>query len=220
MITHYYYMIVPQPQPPPPSSKAADRRQLDQAGAWTWQERRRKQREGRRWDLESDVLEDDLLDVAADGGCGGDGLAEVELVERGGLAGVVEPHDDDLVLLRREHQEPHPRHPRPHLLPLCLLLKQPRKHRIWISRRGGWRLAVDGSPREEVDCEFGGSDRRWGWRRKNKRRSDLEEERWEGNWGVDIRAKLSSLMASRGGFGLGLLWALGCGSRDMASEPE
>lgn len=65
-------------------------------------------------DLEAEVLEDDLLDVAADGGCGGDGLAEVELVERGGLARVVEPHDDELVLLRREHEEPHARHPRAH----------------------------------------------------------------------------------------------------------
>jgi hypothetical protein len=70
---------------------------------------------GRGTHLEPQVLEDDLLDVAADGGRGSDGLAEVELVERGGLAGVVEPHDDELVLLRREHQEPHPRHPRPHL---------------------------------------------------------------------------------------------------------
>jgi hypothetical protein len=63
---------------------------------------------GRGTHLEPQVLEDDLLDVAANGGRGGDGLAEVELVERGGLAGVVEPHDDELVLLRREHQEPHP----------------------------------------------------------------------------------------------------------------
>jgi hypothetical protein len=69
---------------------------------------------GRGTHLESQVLEYDLLDVAADGGRGGDGLAEVELVERGGLAGVVKPHDDELVLPRREHQEPHPRHPCPH----------------------------------------------------------------------------------------------------------
>lgn len=65
-------------------------------------------------DLEAKVLEDDLLDVAADGGRGGDGLAEVELVERGGLPRVVEPHDDELVLPRREHEEPHARHPRAH----------------------------------------------------------------------------------------------------------
>lgn len=75
--------------------------------------------EGRGWsaDLEAYILEDDLLDVAADGGRGGDRLAEVELVERGGLPGVVEPHDHDLVLLGREHEKPHPGHPRPHPSP-------------------------------------------------------------------------------------------------------
>lgn len=75
MITDYYYMIVPQPQPQPPSSKAADRRQtatlsLDRSGGGlnlAREEKKAKRGEG-RWDLESDVLEDNLLDVAADGG--------------------------------------------------------------------------------------------------------------------------------------------------------
>jgi hypothetical protein len=67
----------------------------------------------------------------------------VELVEGGGLPGVIEPDYHDLVLLGREHDEPHTRHPRPHPHTLP---------QIRTSRRGGWRA---GGSREDITGEAG-----------------------------------------------------------------
>ena len=65
--------------------------------------------------LEADILVDEFLDVASDGGVSGDDFSEVELVERGRLASVVQADDHDLVLLRRKKHEPESRHEGPHL---------------------------------------------------------------------------------------------------------
>lgn len=53
-------------------------------------------------DVELDVLVGDGLDVEAHGGDGGDVLAELELVENGGLAGGVEAEHEQAHFLRSE----------------------------------------------------------------------------------------------------------------------
>ena len=66
-----------------------------------------RERERRRErNLESDVFEDDLFNVAADGGLGDHHFAEVQLVQGRGLACVIKANDHDLVLLGREEGEP------------------------------------------------------------------------------------------------------------------
>ena len=53
-------------------------------------------------DIELDVLVGDGLDVEADGGDGGDVLAELELVEDGGLAGSVQAEHEEAHFLGSE----------------------------------------------------------------------------------------------------------------------
>ena len=69
---------------------------------WISTERERR----RERNLESDVFEDDLFNVAADGGLGDHHFAEVQLVQGRGLACVIKANDHDLVLLGREEGEP------------------------------------------------------------------------------------------------------------------
>lgn len=53
-------------------------------------------------DVKLDILVGDRLDVEADGGDGGDVLAELELVEDGGLAGGVEAEHEEAHFLGSE----------------------------------------------------------------------------------------------------------------------
>lgn len=53
-------------------------------------------------DVKLDILVGDGLDVEADGGNGGDVLAELELVEDGGLAGGVEAEHEEAHFLGSE----------------------------------------------------------------------------------------------------------------------